>query len=94
MPHVAKENYLFKLWLYLVDNCSDGDDVKILKEKHSPFYDNLLEIKPKNLGFTGSNNFALNSLRDRKDTASFLFLFKFEKEDKFMFEKIKRRLKF
>jgi len=60
--------------LYLVDNCSNGGDVKVLKEQYASFYDSLMEIKPKNLGFTGGNNFALNRLRDRKDINYFLLL--------------------
>lgn len=60
--------------LYLVDNCSNGEDVKILKEQYTSFYDSLIEIKPKNLGFTGGNNFALRKLKNREDVDYFLLL--------------------
>src|SRR4030043_1371036 len=60
--------------LNLVDNCSDGNDVEILREKYNHLYDNLIEIKPKNLGFAGGNDFALRKLRNREDIDYFFLL--------------------
>ena len=62
----VKKNTYPNYELHLVNNCSEEKDVKILKGKYNSFYDNLMEIKPKNLGFTGGNNFALNKLKERK----------------------------
>jgi len=60
--------------LHLIDNCSEGDDVKILKEKYSHLYDNLIEVKPKNLGFTGGFNLGVNKLKTGDDLDYFLLL--------------------
>jgi len=60
--------------LFLVDNCSNEDVIKNIKQKYSNFYDNLIEIAPKNLGFTGGNNFVLDELKNRKDIDFFLLL--------------------
>lgn len=47
----------------VVDNCSSGDDIKIIQEKYGDFLKKII-VNKDNLGFSGGNNVALNYALD------------------------------